>query len=599
MIRRHVLAAIDRGIASHDEFAARLALTKGDPIARRFARRRFERAMIDAALACDAVGLTKPTPEHLLRLSALDVVKQPTAANDVDATTAAYAKLPKVTTPGFPLYTVVTMFALLAAAGSFAFYLATRPGPKSREYHRPMPAPTATAYHDGGVPLHDTALDDVFGDKLTDLVIAGSRDANRSRVAEMRARELHHGQKLDAAWQAAIDAYGAALGGGSGDGLKEAVRELTDELGNIGQGYFLEGRMRAGAPIIQSYRVEEIVFVIAGEKLRRVLSLRRLDKLNISYAALGMHDEDADPVLHLERIDEHVASVEMPLLAQNAIYPIGEDGWMPTPEAEALGKAAGEAIRAEYVAALGAADADAAAQIAKLLAERGRIIEEWRQHLDRKNISFVATDDLFLPKDLLPALKNVVPHYQQERVEAIEAELAELEAPRIHDRVRALVAGSVRRHEAQHGYDYDRDTELRYPDALNEWVSAQDNDGNEVPAARSARNELSAYLSQIINDPATPQSALWHLGQQVFSRDRWGTGEFYAGVVIFEGLAKQLGAQVQGGRYDRTVLAKSCLVIAQTSDVKLRAAAKALWQDFYGQPPTTIVDAPPPRVATR
>src|SRR5262249_24091088 len=155
------------------------------------------------------------------------------------------------------------------------FYLVTRPGPKSREYHRPMPPPSATAYKDGGVPLHEAALDDILGDKLTDLVIAGSRDANTSRVAQMHAMQLGHGQKLDPAWQATMDTYGNALGGSSIDPLKDAVRDLDTELGNAGEGYFLEGRLRAGAPILQSYRLEEVVFVIAGEKLRRVLSVRK------------------------------------------------------------------------------------------------------------------------------------------------------------------------------------------------------------------------------------------------------------------------------------------------------------------------------------
>src|SRR5690348_10436557 len=40
MTRRHVLAAIARGIEQGDEFAARALFAKGDPIGRRLARRR-------------------------------------------------------------------------------------------------------------------------------------------------------------------------------------------------------------------------------------------------------------------------------------------------------------------------------------------------------------------------------------------------------------------------------------------------------------------------------------------------------------------------------------------------------------------------------
>src|SRR5262249_27986665 len=129
-----------------------------------------------------------------------------------------------------------------------------------------------------------------------------------------------------------------------------------------------------------------------------------------------------------------------------------------------------------------------------------------------------------------------------ERVEAIDGVLAELEAPRIHARVHDMVAATVRRHEAQHGFDFDRETDARYPDALATLLGPpHDDQGNEIAIVTSARHELSAYLSPAINDPVTPHAALWHLAQQVFSRDRAGTGEFYAGVVVLEGLATQLG----------------------------------------------------------
>ncbi|MBL9020254.1 MAG: hypothetical protein JNL83_39075, partial [Myxococcales bacterium] len=49
------------------------------------------------------------------------------------------------------------------------------------------------------------------------------------------------------------------------------------------------------------------------------------------------------------------------------------------------------------------------------------------------------------------------------RVEAIEEELAQLEAPRIASTAQQLLAASVRRHEAQHGIDDDRASPLRYP----------------------------------------------------------------------------------------------------------------------------------------
>jgi len=303
----------------------------------------------------------------------------------------------------------------------------------------------------------------------------------------------------------------------------------------------------------------------------------------------------------VERIAEFVASTELPTLAPDAVYPLAEDTWLATSEGKALATAIGTAVRREYTTVLGD-DATASTQIAKLLVERATVIAQWRDHLERRHVVFSATDDLFVPPDLLKALDGAVPNYQLERVEAIDAMLAELEAPRIHARVHDLVAATVRRHEAQHGFDYDRDTEERYPSPLQRLLgSPHDGDGNEVAIVASARHELSAYLSQVINDPVTPHAALWHLGQQVFDHGRAGTGEFYAGIVVLEGLAKQLGLDTSTPTFhrglDRERMATLGLAIANAPDGKLRDAASALWRELYGEAATTIVDKP--QVASR
>jgi hypothetical protein len=344
-----------------------------------------------------------------------------------------------------------------------------------------------------------------------------------------------------------------------------------------------------------------VTFVTTNGSPRRVLSLRRLDKLNSSWAVLGMHTEDQDPVLHLERIDENVATDVMPVLADGVSFPIADREWLIQDPGKALAAKLGDVVRREYKAALGA-DAKAVDEIAKLLTKRNDIVDEWRDHLVRKNIYFVRTENLFLPPDLLDNLKDVTPNYQRNRVKEIEERLAELEAPRIHARIHDLVAATTRRHEAQHGFDYDRDTEQRYPQQLVDFVGApHDDQGNPNRLARSARAELSAYLSQVINDPITPHASLWDLGIQVFHRDRRGTGEYYAGIVVIEGLARHLGATVEPSRYvTREGLAKLAMVIADAPPDKLRTAAKELWSELFGEAPTTIVDATSaPRFAQR
>jgi hypothetical protein len=279
-------------------------------------------------------------------------------------------------------------------------------------------------------------------------------------------------------------------------------------------------------------------------------------------------------------------------------YPLADEEWMRWPANKQIATFIGDTIRKEYVAALGT-DAASAQKIAAILVRRGNIVDEWRDKLGRKDIYFTTTDELFVPETLLKSLEGRVPYVNT--VRDLDTQLAALEGPRIHARIHDLVAATVRRHEAQHGFDYDRDTELRYPDALGRWTGTpHDSDGNPRAIVSSARAELSAYLSQILNDPLTPQASLWHLGRQVFDRNSWNTGEFYAGMVVLEGLAKQLGADTSTpfrnakGDLDRDRLSAFAKLIASQTDDKLRAAASALWTELYGEKPTAIIDTAAP-----
>jgi hypothetical protein len=612
MFKRHVLAALAAGIPANDEDVARSALKRVDPLARGFARRKLETALIDAALACDAAQLRTPAPAHVMRLAALDVAGSRADAADEAGVAVAYTSLATPSLPRFPLLTLLALLSLLSVAGGIAFFIATRPGPAPRTYVRPLPPPSADAFAKGGTPLHDPAIDTLLKDKLTDFVVDANRSGGNDRerlVKALHAPEplLIKSKQLAKAWDAMLAAFDHAVevaenGGPKGrdyDDIREAVREMSAAFIEAGLGYHLEGRFKRGRPIIQAYNVEQVVYVVTDGAPRRVLSLRRLDNLNTSWAVLGMHDEDmGDPVLHLDRIDINVASFVLPILAGGQPYPLADHEWMLWPEHKALATQIGDALRAEYVAALDK-DAKNAQKIAALLVKRGDIIDEWRDKLGRRDIYFITTDELFVPQTLLDSLEGKVPNHQRRKVSEIDGQLAALQAPRIHARMHDMIAASVRRHEAQHGFDYDRDTDLKYPAALEQMLGApHDSDGDERRIVSSARAELSAYLSQIINDPATPQASLWHLGRQVFDRDRWGTGEFYAGLVILEGIAKQLGADISTPRYvkglDRDRLSAFAKLIASQPSDKLRAAAKALWADLYGGPATTITDAPPP-----
>lgn len=611
MFRRHVLAALDAGITARDEDAARTAIRRVEPVGRGFARRKLERSLIDAALACDAAQLAAPASEHVMRLAALGLANRPANPADVAGVEAAYAQLGKRRMPRLPIVTLFSVLALAALVTGGVFYVQRSLEKPSRTYARKLPPPSADAFKQGGVPLRDAAIDKLLTRELTNLVVEGGRARDGASNLEAVLGTLHapdaflkYGVPLTKAWdnllavfERSVEAARKPITQRDYDLLAEAGRDVSHELQAAGLGYVLEGRFKGGFPYLQAYRVEEVTFVTTNGAPRRVLSIRRLDKLNTSYAVLGMHSEDLDPVLHLERIDENVATDVMPVLADGVSYPLGDREWLLTEPGKSLAAKIGDVVRREYKTALGK-DAKAVDEIAKLLGKRNDIVDEWRDHLLRKKIYFMRTETLFLPPNLLEQLEDVTPNYQRNRVREYEERLAAIEAPRIHARIHDLVAGSVRRHEAQHGFDYDRDTELRYPQALQDFLgSPHDAEGNAVRIVRSARAELSAYLSQVANDPVTPQATLWHLGSMLFHRDERGTGEYYAAIVLFEGLARHLGSPKRESRYvTRELLAPMALTIANASADQLRGAAKALWNELYGEPITAIVDAPARKV---
>jgi hypothetical protein len=597
VLTRHLLAALAAGIAANDALAARAALDHVDPVARGLAKRKLGRALIDAEL----VAQGKP-PAHVMRVAALALARRSVPV-DADRIEAAYAELPRPTMPRVPKWTIATALVLVALAGGIAYAVATRPGPAARSYHRPMPPPSADAFTKGGVPLHDPKLEALLAAPLTKLVVdAGAATRDRrddlSAIVTPMMAPPSVPPALAKPWSVMIDTFKDAVHACERGGLvnhndmllREAARDVSAKLVELGQGYVIEGRIHNGYAYLQAYRVDEVVFVKTAGQPRRVLSVSRVDHLALTYNVLGLHTDGlADPVVMDERIDLEVADDIIPVLAKDAPYPLADHEYLLSKEGKELAALIGQTVRAEYAAALGA-DAPRAQQIATLLVERQGLIEQWRDALARRHIGMVSTDELFLPDGLLGRLEGQVPHYQVERVQAIEDQLAELDAPRIADRIHELVAATVRRHEAEHGYDFDRESDLRYPQPLADWLglAPHDDDGNEVPIVRAARSELSAFLSQIANDPVTPHAAFWHLAEQAFSKNRWYTGEMYAGYVVIEGLARHLAPDLTPVGLGNERLAPLARRIAQTPGPKLREAAQQLWSELYGEPYTTI-----------
>ncbi len=542
VLRRHVLAALAAGVSTGDEEAAREVLRGADWVLRAPAQRELSRALIDAAQISGELGASdRESIRHVHRVAALNLAKRyEVDVASRDDVAAAYATLHPAPPHRAPVATIVTASMLASAVVLFVWLVVAVRTPSRPP--RPIPPLVTGAYLHGGAPERDQALEHYVTSELTDLVIETDADKagrvegapRKQHVAELRSSRMiaSRGPALAAAWRGLVDSMDRWAGVSSRLGgfraaeadLGRHAQDVSNQLAALGLGLYLQSDVMVDRGIphaaIFVFVVEEVGFVRAGGERRRVLSLRRIDDINIRHTLLGRQNEErGDPVVLLDQVESFVTERVMPTLAGES-YPVGDETWRRSQDGAAIAYRAGEAIRRELEVALG--------------------------------------------PDVTPAAAR--------------------------ERVAQIIVASVRRHEARHGIDNDRVTALRYPMALGAYLP---NDGSDV--SRRARAELAGYLSQIGNEPVTPQFALWNLASLAFNRDRFRSAESYAGVVVIEGLARQFGITASrpalaNNQLDRHRLGVLAEPLAAQSSEKLRVAARKLWIELYGEPMLPIVD---------
>ena len=512
MIRRHVLAAIAKGVAAaaDGDDVARAALGRIDWVLRGHARRRFEQALIEAALAIGVIDCDAETTRHLLRAAALVVRRRgDIALADRDRVARAYEETAGVAMPRVPIASfgvaaiVLAVSTAVAAASMGADTLPEPPG----SYTRPTPPPPVAAYRDGGVPATDAAVETLL------LQIELSPSGSREPAALAR-------------WPGVATAWAAMVGciersGIAARDLRAYVQALSDQFAAAGLAYFVD--LEATPPSVTPYRVEKVTFARAGAERVAVFDVRRLGRPAAGRALLGFKPDGlAVPMVLIDSIEEHVRTQLLPV-RDGARYELGDDWWVHTTRGRSAVAAAGRAVRRELAAALGEVSPDDAAV-----------------------------------------------------------------------RVRKLVLASVRHHEAQHGREQQHIP--AYPEVLaRRFGPIQDERGRDNPTAVRARNELSAYTSQIASDMWLPQATLWSLSRHAFQSERRGSVESHAAVIIIEGLARQLGIAspgpaFHGGELDRDRLAALVGPIAERSTIELRSAAARLWAELFDEPLVRLVD---------
>ena len=622
VVRRHLLAALAAGIAAGDDDTARAALVPIDPLLRGPARRRLERLLIDAALETGqwAASGDPAATCHVLRLASLRLRgSRDVPAHDAAAVARAYEAQRPVPAPSRrPVFTAAVAIAATLVLGAGMAALASG-GDADAGFSRLLPPPSVGAFKTGGTPLDDPELEEVLRDQLAELIVATDRAVNQTGVNDPGRIALHlairnppamahHGAELAYAWTELVDCLDrwAHLPGPTDRSwdklaieLRTRARAVSDQMAARGLGFYVDGEvvlvggMRHA--IVFAYRVEHVAFVQAAGRKKRVLGLRRLDHISLRRAQLGMQSEElGDPVLLLDQIDEHVATHLLGLLGEGGVYPLGDARWRRTWRGREVTAAAGAAVRGELLAALGP-DGPAASAVGQLATDRAELLDRWRDYLALKRLTLRPVGSAMLPNGYLSSLAPVVPEDQRERMAALETELAASGMPRIAALIHDRVAATVRRHEAQHALDADRDEDLPLPPILQVMVGPLYEHGVRRRLAHMARIELSAYLGQIASDPVTPQLSLWALARSAFDKSRWDRPEAFVAAAVIAGLGRELGVPSPGvvfhhGTLDRDRLAQIAFSLAQVNGEQLRAAARRMWRAMYGETYAPIVD---------
>jgi len=253
---------------------------------------------------------------------------------------------------------------------------------------------------------------------------------------------------------------------------------------------------------------------------------------------------------------------------------------------EPLEEAAARDARDEATALAG----EDALALGALFASRRRILDGWRERFAREgDVRVSAPRGFDFEIDRYRALEDRVPTSEWREFSRVADDLGADANRQAYRRLEGAFVDSVERHEVQHRLDYLGDTFTRFPEALVQYTGPLEVDGFENHRARHAVAELSAYLSELARGPAVVKMNLALFSTHLFRRPAWGTSESYAALVVFEGLARQLGIAPHGsltrGRWiNRQTMAFLYLDIRARASREIAAAAAALFEELFGAP---------------
>jgi hypothetical protein len=615
------LFALRRAIEDKgDDETAYRALRFVDPLLRGRAKQKLGAAIREALYATQLPTTGPEGNRHILALSYLCAAQQAhrVSPDDAAAVFHLYQELTRAPLRAARWWPSLFLGLLLLGASLGLWRWATAPKEglnPDDALSRSAPAPAGAFLHGGTPSAEASTLEQALARELPAYIIALDRQGRARHEGASESILAQHEAEIDAIQKRLVEnAVARELGPAASAALREvlaqaanvsqrailpkndpflgAVAACNDAFAAANLGYFLDGDIITSDghtfAILYAFAVENVsVFSTQGRTIR-ALTLRRLDNLNFSRAALGLaRPELRDAILQRDEIDTLLVTEILPGLVEGATVPLVDDEtralnpeWLGASE-----RLAGEMIRAEYAPKLSAE----AVLVGQRLQRRAAIFASTQARIEERGLRLSLPEGLAIDEGFYLELAGIIPEEEMEELKAIQRDLTSEAAVSALQSARRLVAASVERHEVQHRLDFSLPEPLPLPVPLEYLVGPLLRaDGEARPVAEHARDELSAYLGELARDPFTVRVNLVLLSRFLLHRNQWGTVECNAALVIFRELSGALGQPVpellSQGSVDRALVVSLLQTFTQKNPDELRKAAAQAYQKLFGVP---------------
>jgi hypothetical protein len=544
-------------------------------LARPFRRRAADRALREAHTATTLTELSDLA--RIARLRALRV-SLGSGFDDTARVREAYAALPVPPDRRVPAMTLGLLAAVLTlAAAVVGWRIATRPFDAAAKG-------TGRAFAQG------------FGAHVADVAKGGrpTPDAAMKRVFPA-GLEAPAGDAMKNLFAAQVEATGDAT---RMPLVFQRVRDVNDAFSKLDQPWYIDARFYRNAPLLYAfYREREDEGRADGFAPERIVYAWRLDRLNISKAALGYTHREAGAALVLyDQVEEFLIRDVLPALSEGEKVTLVDKASRDATKSwqDDIETRSARMVRESFA---GAADRDRLIELGKLLARRRAIVHKWRDELAAQQRILHEPNRLIPEADYAADLLHRVSSSSRREWDEIHDALTSRSTMTTFETLRDRFAADVARHELQHRFDAQRTktcddaapcASMIVPAAVRSRVGPNDQSPvllGSMPAR--VRNETSAYLAQMATPSGMPKMTLLGLLPTVLDREAWGDVYCNTTIVVLDVLAAELGLVdegmplVAGGAVQRASVASLVAVLFSKSDDELRRIAAKKWHDLF------------------